>query len=134
MSLESLLSISLQVADALAAASRSRDHPPRHKSRQHQSSRAHGQAKVLDFGLAKLLEHEAEVESDLTLSGVVIGTPNSMSPEQARGERADERSDIFFVRRRCVRDGHRAHSVSGKEPRRCDQRVAQGRATLRPRN
>jgi len=50
---------------------------------------------VLDFGLAKLLEHEAEVESDLTLSGVVIGTPNSMSPEQARGERADERSDIF---------------------------------------
>ena len=42
----------------------------------------HGQPHVTDFGLAKL----AEADSDLTLSGMLLGTPNFMSPEQAAGK------------------------------------------------
>jgi serine/threonine-protein kinase len=48
-----------------------------------------GQVKILDFGLARV------VSSDLTRSGVVVGTPAYMSPEQLRAERVDQRSDIF---------------------------------------
>src|SRR5262249_1035326 len=56
-----------------------------------------GQAKVLDFGLAKLLTEKGRVEAadELTRLGAPLGTPSYMSPEQARGERADHRSDIF---------------------------------------
>src|SRR4030095_3028954 len=55
-----------------------------------------GQAKVLDFGLAKLLEQaEEEGDAHLTMTGAVMGTPAAMSPEQARGERVDHRSDVF---------------------------------------
>ncbi len=49
--------------------------------------------KILDFGMARLLE---EV-SPLTQSGVILGTPLYMSPEQARGEPADTRSDLFSL-------------------------------------
>jgi serine/threonine protein kinase len=48
-----------------------------------------GQVKILDFGLARL------GSSDLTKTGVVMGTPNYMSPEQVMGERVDARSDVF---------------------------------------
>ena len=51
---------------------------------------------MLDFGLAKLLEPVgAAAEADVTLGGAMLGTPSYMSPEQARGERVDQRSDIF---------------------------------------
>ncbi len=95
LNLDSLLSISLQVADALAAAHAQgiihRDIKPGNII-----ITPHGQAKVLDFGLAKLLERaEGEAETHLTMTGAVIGTPAAMSPEQARGERVDHRSDIF---------------------------------------
>jgi serine/threonine-protein kinase len=95
LSLESLLSISLQVADALRAA---HAHGIIHRDIKSNNIiiTAQGQAKVLDFGLAKLLEPEAGgAESDLTRSGAMLGTPSNMSPEQARGERVDHRSDIF---------------------------------------
>src|SRR5215813_502640 len=95
LSLKSVISIGLQVADALALA--------------HQKGVIHrdiksanilitprGQAKVLDFGLAKSLEQtELEKSTSLTMTGEVMGTPAFMSPEQARGEPVDQRSDIF---------------------------------------
>jgi serine/threonine protein kinase len=49
--------------------------------------------KLLDFGMAKLLS-ESSVH---TVSGVPIGTPLYMSPEQARGEKVDGRSDVYAL-------------------------------------
>jgi serine/threonine protein kinase/Tol biopolymer transport system component len=54
--------------------------------------------KILDFGLAKLAP--AQPENDLptqTASGVVLGTPGYMAPEQVRGQPVDHRTDIFAV-------------------------------------
>lgn len=62
-----------------------------------------GQAKVTDFGLAKRLEGLADLSdpsatvANLTRTGVVMGTPAYMSPEQARGEPLDARTDIFSL-------------------------------------
>jgi serine/threonine-protein kinase len=62
---------------------------------------ARGQAKVMDFGLAKVVREieqlttQAETESLLTEPGVVMGTLPYMSPEQIRGETIDLRTDIF---------------------------------------
>lgn len=50
--------------------------------------------KVLDFGLAKLREGEAS-DPSITQAGIVCGTPEYMSPEQARGEELDPRSDLY---------------------------------------
>ncbi len=52
---------------------------------------ANGQVKIMDFGLARL------GGSEMTRTGMVMGTPHYMSPEQVRGERADSRSDIFSL-------------------------------------
>ncbi|MDB4986942.1 MAG: hypothetical protein JWN04_2120 [Myxococcaceae bacterium] len=51
--------------------------------------------KVLDFGLVKHIESEAEQE--LTKAGLFMGSPKYMSPEQIRGERVDGRSDIYAL-------------------------------------
>jgi serine/threonine protein kinase len=51
--------------------------------------------KVLDFGLVKHVESEAEQE--LTKAGLFMGSPKYMSPEQIRGERVDARSDIYAL-------------------------------------
>jgi tetratricopeptide (TPR) repeat protein len=50
-----------------------------------------GRVKIMDFGLARLNT------SEMTRAGMVMGTPNYMSPEQVRGERADARSDVFAL-------------------------------------
>jgi serine/threonine protein kinase len=60
-----------------------------------------GRVKVLDFGLAKLIDQEdshasgTALTSPATLPGMVMGTVGYMSPEQVRGEPIDARSDIF---------------------------------------
>jgi eukaryotic-like serine/threonine-protein kinase len=60
------------------------------------------QAKVLDFGIAKLKEARAAEGAGLTLTGtgMVVGTPQYMSPEQAQGKRGDQldgRSDLYSL-------------------------------------
>jgi serine/threonine-protein kinase len=54
-------------------------------------------AKLLDFGLARMVENEGDEELTLTKRGVVFGTPAYMSPEQATGSHADERSDVYSM-------------------------------------
>jgi serine/threonine protein kinase len=53
--------------------------------------------KVLDFGIAKILEGEPEKESRLTKTGTVFGTPYYLAPEQASGEEIDHRADIYSL-------------------------------------
>jgi serine/threonine-protein kinase len=53
-------------------------------------------AKILDFGIAVLLE-EKHKQSKLTTEGIVLGTPAFMSPEQAIGDEIDHRADLFSL-------------------------------------
>jgi tRNA A-37 threonylcarbamoyl transferase component Bud32 len=59
--------------------------------------------KVCDFGIAKITEKDDEPKEGgpggqkLTTQGLVVGTPEYMSPEQARGEKLDPRSDIYSI-------------------------------------
>ena len=107
LELGALLEFGIQVADALESASAKgivhRDLKPANiwiTSR--------GQAKILDFGLAKmessrpgqpvsLDEPTAAQAGDLTTAGMVVGTASYMSPEQARGQTTDARTDIFSL-------------------------------------
>jgi serine/threonine protein kinase/tetratricopeptide (TPR) repeat protein len=58
---------------------------------------AENQVKVLDFGLAKLAQNTTDSKADtaLTRAGMAMGTLSYMSPEQARGEEVDARTDLF---------------------------------------
>jgi tRNA A-37 threonylcarbamoyl transferase component Bud32 len=103
--LREALKVAIQTAGALAAAHEAgiihRDIKP-----ENVMVRRDGYVKVLDFGLAKLTETAAVTNVDLeavtrqttyTMPGMVMGTVSYMSPEQARGETVDGRSDIFSL-------------------------------------
>ena len=100
-----VLAYSVQIADALAAAHAvgivHRDVKPANMLISNS-----GVAKVLDFGLAKLVEPASTVSDDVThtvamassprtVEGAIMGTVSYMSPEQAEGKPVDHRSDIF---------------------------------------
>lgn len=51
--------------------------------------------KVCDFGLAKVANPEDRSQAELTKTGTVFGTPSYMSPEQARGDKTDARTDLY---------------------------------------
>ncbi|MCA9662954.1 MAG: protein kinase, partial [Myxococcales bacterium] len=53
--------------------------------------------KVLDFGIAKVVDEERKVSHTLTQAGALIGTPEYMAPEQVTGEVADPRMDIYSI-------------------------------------
>jgi serine/threonine protein kinase len=89
--------IGIQIASALAAA-HARDIVHRDIKPQNIMIRADGYAKVLDFGVAKFLTSDSRfVSNELTGDGLIIGTPRYMSPEQARGESVDARTDIWSL-------------------------------------
>lgn len=111
--LRSILTISIQVSEAISAAHRAgiihRDIKP-----ENIMIRDDGYAKVLDFGLAKLIESEKTdfgircegfdtliksrfKKSQLTSPGMIMGTIDYMSPEQARGDETDGRTDIWSL-------------------------------------
>src|SRR5687767_12575719 len=104
LDLDESLEIAIQVASALAAAHRvnivHRDIKPENIM----IRKDDGLVKVLDFGLAKMsvlrsatMDPEADTQLRNTAPGVVMGTAAYMSPEQARGETVDERTDIWSL-------------------------------------
>jgi dienelactone hydrolase/predicted Ser/Thr protein kinase len=56
-----------------------------------------GQAKILDFGLAKLLPENQETAAGITGAGTTVGTVAYMAPEQARGQVVDQRADLWAL-------------------------------------
>jgi serine/threonine protein kinase len=102
MSVEDILSLAIDVADALVVAHAQgvvhRDIKPANIILVEKPGGGF-QTKVLDFGLAKVDSGGLSGESrfDLTSIGTTVGTVSYMSPEQARGESLDARSDLFSL-------------------------------------
>jgi len=109
MDLAEVLDLGIQIADALESAHAKgivhRDLKPVNLI-----VNARGQIKILDFGLAKIgaITHYGEAaqdsslethldRGDLTVAGMVLGTVHYMSPEQARGQHTDARTDLFSL-------------------------------------
>ena len=103
--LEGVLSIGIQIADALESA-HARGIVHRDVKPANVFVNDRGQVKILDFGLARIegarrgndaAVSRLETVGDLTTPGTAMGTVSYMSPEQARGQLADARSDLFSL-------------------------------------
>src|SRR5271154_2957491 len=105
LAIEELLDLGIQIAEALDAAHAEgiihRDIKPANIF-----VTKRGQAKVLDFGLAKLLPKavaagglsaDGDDTDSTSIVGIISGTPSYMSPEQVRGDALDARTDIFSL-------------------------------------
>jgi len=94
--LQEVLGIALQCAQGLEAAHQAgivhRDIKP-----ENIMVRPDGLVKVVDFGLARVNGAGRESAADASRAGALIGTPRYMSPEQARGQKLDPRTDIFSL-------------------------------------
>jgi serine/threonine-protein kinase len=103
LDLRTVADLAGQIAGALAAAHKARI-VHRDLKPENVIVRDDGYVKVLDFGLAKLLSDGQPLAdvvgaepSNTTASGIILGTVNYMSPEQAKGKKVDERTDIFSL-------------------------------------
>src|SRR5688572_2896160 len=91
MGVPQAVSIAAQVAEGLAYA---HQHGVMHRDIKPANIKvvANGPVKITDFGIARM-----RASGDLTQTGVMLGSPKYMSPEQVIGKRADHRSDIFSL-------------------------------------
>ena len=128
LELNEALDVAVQVADALVEAHAlgiiHRDLKPSNVM-----LTARGQAKVMDFGLAKLVlntatDTEASTDLMITDSETVVGTAPYMSPEQVRGDAIDTRSDLFSFGALLY------EAVSGRKPFAAESRAATFSAVL----
>ena len=116
LQLAQILRIGTQIASGLAAAHAHglvhRDIKPANILLENGVERV----KITDFGLARSID-----DVRITQAGAVYGTPLYMSPEQAQGERVDQRSDLFSLGQRAVRHVYGAASFPWRHRPRCPE-------------
>jgi serine/threonine-protein kinase len=75
---------------------------------------AQGEVRLLDFGIAKLLDQGVAAETELTQQAGRALTPDYASPEQIRGEAIGTASDVYFARGRAPRTAHRCATLQAR--------------------